>query len=425
MRSAAARQKALLPSRTDFHDLRKNWRHDLVAGITVGIVALPLALAFAITTGVSPAAGLATAIIAGLLAAYFGGSSLQVSGPTGAMTVVLVPLVAKYGAKALVPVGISAGILMILLAYLGVGNLINRTPWAVMEGFTLGIAIVIALQQIPLLLAVHKASGSQTLLVAWHTLQQAARHGFNYLSIGIVCATLLIKFATPNVLHHFKFKFFIPGSFAAIFIMTVALWPLNISRVGNLPRNIFHITANPFSLQGMGVTAFIFATFSVLFLAAIESLLSAKVADQLAHHLELPKLQPNRELFGQGIANIAALSFGGIPATGAIARTSVNFRAGAKSRFAAIVHALFLLSIVFVLAPVIAHVPTASLAAVLVGTSYRIINPKNLRELLQTTKSEQFVLIATALAVVATDLIKGALFGICLNWLLNRLNRIK
>lgn len=405
----------LLPKRSDYSNFAKDWKHDLLAGVTVGIVALPLALAFAITTGVSPTAGVVTAIVAGMVTAIFGGSVLQVSGPTGAMTVVLVPIVATYGSKALLPVGLLAAGLMIFLSLLGIATWINHTPWSVMEGFTLGIAIVIALQQLPMLLNVKKAAGTQTLIVAYRTISHAISSGLHYQSLLIALATLAIKFSTPKFLHHFKIKIFIPGSFTSIAVMTLIMLPFNVAKVGTLPRNIFHPVHEIFSLQGLTWTALVTAAVSVLFLGSLESLLSAKIADQMSHHLEFPKLNPNRELFGQGIGNLFSLVLGGIPSTGAIARTSVNFRSGAKSRFAAVVHSIFLLAVVFVLGPVISQVPMAALAAVLVGTSYRVANPTNLRELLRTSTKEQVVLIGTAAAVVFTDLVRGALIGIAIH----------
>ena len=163
------RLREFLPKRSDYKSAGTSWRGDLLAGVTVGIVALPLALAFGITTGAGAAAGLITAILAGLLAAIFGGSNYQVSGPTGAMTVVLVPIVTKYGVESLIPLGFFAGLLTLILGILRTGSLINRVPWPVMEGFTFGIAVVIALQQIPTALATPSIDGGRTVATAWRT----------------------------------------------------------------------------------------------------------------------------------------------------------------------------------------------------------------------------------------------------------------
>jgi SulP family sulfate permease len=415
----------LIPRKSDYLGLSKSWRVDALAGITVGIVALPLALAFGITTGAGASAGLITAVLAGLIAAIFGGSHLQVSGPTGAMTVVLVPIVAKYGVSVLVPLGIVAGVLVMLSGIFGLGNLINRVPWSVMEGFTLGIAMVIGLQQMPMALDVVKAHGERTLPVAWGTLQNAISSGLNWKSISIVVATLAIKFATPHVLRRLKITVFIPGSFLAIVIMTALLWEVKVAKVGNLPAKLIDTQKHSLGLQGMTILAFIYAAFSIAALSGIESLLSARVADQMAHHRGLTKTLPNRELFGQGMATIIASLLGGIPATGAIARSSVNVRSGASSRFAAITHSIFLILVITSLGSVISHVPTATLAAVLIGTSIRIASPARMKELLRTMGPNQIVLLTTAATVLLVDLIWGIAIGVALHLILTRILKKK
>ncbi len=405
----------IVPRKSDYFGLSKSWRIDLVAGMTVGIVALPLALAFGITTGAGASAGLITAVLAGLIAAIFGGSHLQVSGPTGAMTVVLVPIVAKYGVAVLVPLGIVAGVLVALSGIFGLGSLINRVPWSVMEGFTLGIAMVIGLQQLPMALDIAKGDGERTIPVAWKTIKNALNAGINWQSLIIVATTLAIKFATPHLLKKLKITVFIPGSFLSIFIMTAVLWESHVAKVGAIPTTLINTHGRSFSLQGMTVLAFVYAAFSIAALSGIESLLSARVADQMAHHRGLTKTLPNRELFGQGLATLFASLLGGIPATGAIARTSVNVRSGASTRLAAIAHSGFLILIITSLGTVISHVPTATLAAVLIGTSIRIASPMRLREVLRTTGPDEVILIITAASVLLIDLIWGIAIGVVLH----------
>ena len=237
------RLREFLPNRTDYKSARTNWRKDLLAGITVGIVALPLALAFGITTGAGAAAGLITAIFAGLIAAIFGGSNYQVSGPTGAMTVVLVPIVTKYGVESLIPLGFFAGLLTLVLGLLHAGSIINRVPWPVMEGFTLGIAIVIALQQMPTALATPSIDGGRTVATAWKTIKGAIDSGLNYSAIFVVFLTLLVKFTYPKLAHKFKIKFHIPASFLAIIVssIVVVIVGINVPKVGDLPKAIFHV----------------------------------------------------------------------------------------------------------------------------------------------------------------------------------------
>ena len=399
------------PTHSDFQGFRKHWRADLVAGITVGIVALPLALAFGITTGTGATSGLITAIIAGFIAALFGGSNYQVSGPTGAMTVVLVPIVSKYGAQALLPLGIVAGLIVIITGLLKGGSLINKVPWPVMEGFTFGIALVIGLQQIPGALAVTGVAGHGTVGTALNTFKSALNKGLNWKAISIVALTLLIKFSYPNLAKRFKVKVHIPASFVAILLGTllVAIIGLDIPKVGDLPKNIFHVGAFDSHLS---FTSLIIPAFEIALLAAIESLLSARIADSLAHHHEeFAPYQPNRELFGQGLASAISSIFGGLPATGAIARTGVNVRSGGRTRASATIHSLFLLAAVFILNPIIAQIPISILAGILLGTSYRIARPSAIKEAMSTTRINAVVLIITALTVLVIDLIWGIALG--------------
>ena len=416
------RLREFIPSSADYRSARTYWRKDLLAGVTVGIVALPLALAFGITTGAGAGAGLITAILAGLIAAIFGGSNFQVSGPTGAMTVVLVPIVSKYGVESLIPLGFFAGLLTLLLGLIRAGSIINRVPWPVMEGFTLGIAIVIALQQFPTALATPSIDGGRTVATAWKTIKGALDSGLNYSAIFVVALTLIIKFTYPKIAH--RFKFHIPASFMAILIssLIVATFGINVPTVGDLPKAIFHI--EKFSLFGLGIYQLLTAVISIALLASIESLLSARVADQMSHiHEAKDRYQPNRELFGQGLASMASSLVGGMPATGAIARTGVNIRSGAKSRLSAIFHAIFLLAVVLILSPIISNIPTTALAGVLLGTSYRMASPTNLREILRTTKLDSSILLVTALIVIFVDLIWGIAIGTVLYFIFTKLKR--
>lgn len=395
--------------------LFKFWRKDLLAGVTVGIVALPLALGFAVTTGAPPQAGLVTAIIAGMVAALFGGSNFQVSGPTGAMTVVLVPIVAKYGFQSLFLIGVLAGLVLVIMSLLRLGNYIEHVPWSVLEGFTLGIALVIALQQIPLLFEIEKAAGSHTLSVALESLSTALSTPLNWASILIALGALLIKRSWARIKKLIRITVTVPASFIAIVLTTTLaeLLDLDIARIGEIPANLF--SNLNFQTSSIPIYSLIYAVFAVALLGAIESLLSARVADAMAHKElggELSHHEPNRELFGQGIATALSSLSGGMPATGAIARTTVNVHAGARTRFAAITHSLFLIVVVFLLAPIVALIPTAALAGVLLGTSFRIANPVSVREALRTTNDFRIVYLITAVSVLAIDLIWGVLIGI-------------
>jgi SulP family sulfate permease len=417
---------SLLPRRSDYSGISKNWRIDLIAGITVGIVALPLALAFGITTGAGAKAGLITAVFAGLVAAIFGGSNYQVSGPTGAMTVVLVPIVSKYGIKSLAPLGIIAGAIVIFMGITHAGAVINRVPWPVMEGFTLGIALVIALQQLPTALATDSIKGRGTVGTAIKTVSGSLKDGISWSALGVVTLTLFVKFSYPKLAHRLKIRIHIPASFLAIVVSTLIVMTCSIQtpRVGQLPNGIFSLHSITFN--GIGLSDLLIAAIEIALLAAIESLLSARVADQMAHiHEPEFRYQANRELVGQGLASIVSSLAGGMPATGAIARTSVNIRSGAKSRLAAIVHAIFLLVMVLALSSVISKIPTAALAGVLLGTSYRIASPANLKEYLRTTKLDASILLFTAAIVLFVDLIWGIAIGTACYFIFKKLGANK
>ena len=410
-------------SRSDFPKSKSDLFGDITAGLTVAIVALPLAIGFAVTTGMSAASGITTAIIAGFVAALFGGSRYQVSGPTGAMTVVLIPIVTQYGVAAIPALGLMAGFIVIIAAVFRAGYVINRVPWAVVEGFTVGIALVIALQQIPLALDFPKGSGDRTYLVAWHTVQGAVSAGLNWSSIGAVVLTLLIKFNYPKISRRFKFKVHIPASIVAILVITAgSLAPqLNLNTIGDIPRSIGKWSGGLIELNSL--SHLILPAILIALLAAIESLLSARVADGMVHAQGDEKYNPNKELIGQGLATIGSSLFGGMPATGAIARTSVNVRNHAKTRIASMAHAVILLLIVLLFAPLVSAIPTAAIAGVLIGTSYRILNPAAIRESLKTTYAEAIVLIITATVTLLVDLSWGIGVGIVAHFVAKLINK--
>ena len=403
------------PSSKEFSRTRKDLTADLIAGITVAIVALPLAIGFGITSGMSAAAGLTTAIIAGFFAALFGGSKYQVSGPTGAMTVILIPVIQKYGPAAIPALGVMAGAMVVLMAIFKLGAIINRVPWAVVEGFTVGIALVISLQQIPLALGIAKGEGDKSIPVAWHTIHNAINLGINKTSLLVVILTLVIKFNFPRLVKNFPFH--IPASFVSLLLVTIIVKAasIDVTTIGTIPRSIGSYQAPTFA----DLNNLIIPALWIALLAAVESLLSARVADGMAH--EEKHFEPNRELFGQGIATFAASLMGGMPATGAIARTSVNVRSHAKSRMASIFHAVVLLLIALIAAPLVSYIPTAAIAGVLLGTSYRILNPTSIVESLRTTKPEAATLVVTAISVLAIDLIWGMAIGIALHLILDRI----
>lgn len=408
-----------LLGRSDFPETRQLFVKDLISGVTVAIVALPLAIGFGITAGMSAAAGISTAIIAGFIAGLFGGSRFQVSGPTGAMTVVLIPVIGKFGIGAIPALGVMAGLIVIAMSIIRLGSLINRVPNCVVEGFTVGIAIVISLQQLPFALGVSKGEGERTLIVAIHTIQKALATGLNWQTLLVVFITLAIKFNIVKIVESFKIRMYFPASFSALFLTTliVKAGKLNVATIGNIPRNVSTYTS-PILSSGEYLSL-ITPALSIAILAAIESLLSARVADDISNVPSDKKFKPNQELFGQGLATTFASVFGGMPATGAIARTNVNVRSGATTRLAAMIHSIVLLVIVIFLAPIFSQIPSAAIAGVLIGTSFRIFNKASMLEIFKSSKSNIFIYIATAVVTVSVDLIWGIGFGIALYLLIN------
>lgn len=402
--SATTAIARLLPRRADYDGVRGHWRSDLVAGATVGVVALPLALAFGITSGLGADAGLVTAIVAGLVAAVFGGSNVQVSGPTGAMTVVLVPVVATHGADGVLVVGLLAGLLLTAAAFLRVGRYLTLIPWPVVEGFTVGIGVIIFLQQVPAALGVPKPEGENTAAVAWRATTDALANGRGA-ALGLVALVAAAMVVLPR-LHRS-----LPSSLLAVILATVVAEATgaNVGRIGELPGSL-PLPSLP-DVAGTNVGPLASAAIAVAVLAALESLLSARVADGMA---DGPRHDPDRELFGQGLANLVSPLFGGMPATGAIARTAVNVRSGARTRVAAIVHSIVLVLVVLLGGDLVSRIPLAALAGVLMVTAVRMVEVHNVRAVLRSTRADAAVLCLTALATVAVDLIRAVELGIAL-----------
>ncbi|MFF9839017.1 SulP family inorganic anion transporter [Streptomyces sp. NPDC013740] len=381
--------------------MARNPRRDLLAGLTVAVVALPLALGFGVSSGLGAAAGLATAVVAGTLAALFGGSGLQVSGPTGAMTVVLVPIVAEHGPNGVLTVGLLAGLIVIGLALARAGRTMVYLPASVVEGFTLGIALVIGLQQVPNALGVAKPEGDRVLVVTWRALVEFARAPhWTALAVALGVAALMLVGA--------RLRPAVPFSLVAVAAATGAaqLLGLDAATIGALPAGLPAPSLDFVDVSALG--GLIAPAFAVAALAALESLLSAQVADGMTVG---QRHDPDRELFGQGLANLAAPLFGGVPATGAIARTAVNVRTGATSRLAALTHALVLAVIVFAAAPLVSKIPLAALAGVLLATAVRMVEVGSLRAMAKATRSDAAVLTLTAAATLALDLVYAVVIG--------------
>lgn len=401
----------LLP-RADDYDLRpRSMGADLLAGLTVGVVALPLALAFGVSSGVGPAAGLVTAVIAGAVAAVFGGSRFQVSGPTGAMAVVLAPIVAAYGLPSVALVTLLGGLIVLAAGLLRLGRVVTFIPWPVVEGFTLGIAAIIFLQQVPAALGQDAAVGGNTLVTAVRAVGDAAGaldalalDGTTLWSLAIVALVAVLMLALPRL--HAA----IPASLVAVVLATVLAETTGapVARIGALPDTL------PVPvLPGVSATALgelLGAAVAIAALAAIESLLSARVAASMAPGGSV--YHPDRELVGQGLASVASGLFGGMPATGAIARTAVNVRSGARTRLAAVIHAVVILAVIYIATGPVGRIPLAALAGVLMVTAFRMIGAGTIRAVLRSTRSDAATFVVTAVITVGFDLIEAVQIGL-------------
>lgn len=384
---------------------------DLMAGIIVGIVALPLAIAFGIASGVSPEKGLFTAVIAGFIISFFGGSSVQIGGPTGAFIVIVYGIVQEFGVAGLAVATILAGFMLVGMGLLRLGGIIKFIPYPVIVGFTSGIALTIFTTQIKDLFGLKIDTLPGDFVGKW----MAYAHNyasFNLWPIALSALSIFIIVFTPRIMKK------IPGSLMAIVIVTIIAYVLRhkfgiagIETIGDkfsidasLPRPVAP-TINLSVIRMLLPTAF-----TIAMLGAIESLLSATVADGVTGH----KHKPDTELIAQGIANIITPIFGGIPATGAIARTMTNINNGGRTPMAGIIHAIVLLLIMMFLGNLTRHIPMACLAGVLVIVSYNMSEWRSFKSLMRNSKSDVAVLFVTFALTVIFDLTIAIQVGLLL-----------
>ncbi|MEV6061455.1 SulP family inorganic anion transporter [Nocardia asteroides] len=394
--------RALLPTWSEWKPAFRAPGADLLSGLIVALVALPLALGFGISSGLGAAAGLATAIVAGAVAAVFGGSRFQVSGPTGAMTVVLVPIVAEHGASGVLTVGLMAGLMLVGLAFAGVGRAVRFMPAPVIEGFTAGIAVVIALQQFPGALGIVGAEGEKV----WQSAVDAVRR---FVEEPHWTAPVTALAVAAVVLIGGRWLPKLPFALVAVTVSTVVAraFDLDLGRIGAIPAGLPAPSLE--FLQLDDIATLLLPALAVAALAALESLLSATAADAMAVGT---RHDPDRELLGQGLANIAAPLFGGVPATGAIARTAVNVRSGARTRLAALTHAAILAGIVYLAAGLVADIPIAALAGVLLATTVRMVEAASLAAIARASRGDAIVMMITFGVTVAFDLVTAVVIGI-------------
>ena len=390
---------------------RAKFQHDLLAGVTVAAVALPLALAFGIASGATAAAGLVTAILAGFIIGALGGAGFQISGPTGAMSAVLIVLASRYGLEGVWTAGIMAGVLILLLGIFKLGQIVNFIPSAVIAGFTSGIAVVIFAGQIDNLLGVKTAAADNTLLKLVHYLR--FDYAPNFAALGLALLVILIMLFWPKRLNA---RF--PGSLLALIGVTLvaALLKLEVPVIGSIPQTILlDQRLLPTSIPWEHLGDLFMPALSIAALGAIESLLCGTVAGRMAG----TKMSSSQELIGQGIGNIIIPFFGGVPATAAIARTSVGIKSGGKTRVMSFVHSVTLLLVALLLAPIISRVPMSALAGVLAVTAWRMNEWHEIRDIFgRRFKSAMFAFITTLIATVALDLTQAIILGIGLSALI-------
>lgn len=380
---------------------KKTFMSDLMAGIIVGIVALPLAIAFGIASGVTPEKGIITAIVAGLVISLFGGSKVQIGGPTGAFIIIIYGIIQKYGFEGLTIATLMAGFFLVLFGLLRLGTIIKYIPYPIVVGFTSGIAVTIFTTQIKDLFGLTLSSNPSDFIEKWGVYLQ----NFNTIDpwcalIGV--ASVIVIAVTP------RFSKKIPGSLIAIILMTiVALLLKNFAGVLSIETigDRFSISnelpaAQVPDMNWETIKSLVSPAITIAILGAIESLLSATVADGVIgdHH------DSNTELVAQGLANIASPLFGGIPATGAIARTMTNINNGGKTPVAGIIHAVVLLLIFLFLMPLAKYIPMACLAGVLVVVSYGMCGWRSFLELMKNPKSDVTVLLITFFLTIIFDL---------------------
>jgi SulP family sulfate permease len=393
---------------------------DIGAGIVVSLIALPLAMALAISVGLPPEHGIYTVIVAGFLTALFGGSKTQVSGPTAAFIVILAPIVTTHGLEGLVIAQFIAGIIIVILGITKCGKFISHMPYTVISGFTAGIAVVIATVSLKDFLGLNvKLPTGRYLEKLSVLIHNIPNFKWSESLIGLICLLILIQVK--------KITEKVPPTIIAVTIVSIISYIFNsnglhIATIGNvfsytgsdgILRNGIPAELPDFKLLAlpdlMELNQLMVPALTIAILAALESLLSATIADNMSG----TKHEPNSELVGIGIANIITPFAAGIPATGAIARTAANIKNGARSPFAAIFHAFFVLLYVLILSPLIAYVPMASLAAILIYTAYQMSHFKDFIKLVkQSNHLDKIAALSSFILTIITDMVIGVTIGV-------------
>jgi SulP family sulfate permease len=389
---------------------RVHWLPNLIAGLVVGIVALPLAMSFAIASGARPEQGIYTAIIGGGLISIFGGSRLQIAGPTGAFIAILAGITAKYGIAGLQVATLMSGVMLLLMGLARMGGVIKFIPAPVVVGFTAGIGVIIFVGQWSEFFGLPKPVGEHFHEKLWHLLQSLPNTHLSTLSFALL--GLLLVLLTPKI----KLLARVPGPLVAMIVVTLLQMILHMpgvatigSAFGGIPTGLPTFVVPEMSVPQ--IITLIGPAFTIAMLGAIEALLSAVVADGMSG----TKHDSNQELIGQGLANIAVPFFGGFAATGAIARTATNIRNGATSPLAGIMHAITLIAVLLFLAPLASDIPLAVLAAILFVVAWNMSEVKHFAHLLKTAPiADRLILLITFVLTVFADLVVAVNVGMIL-----------
>jgi carbonic anhydrase len=381
---------------------KEHLREDLVAGLTVACIAVPLSLAIALASGVAPGVGLVTAIVAGIVCAIFGGTPLAVSGPAAAMAVLVATIVEKHGLSGLLCIGLICGLLQLVTGALGLGKIVRLVPVSVVEGFTAGIGAIILIGQLPRVLGLPPPPESHVVDVLTHI--RDLIHEAKPTSLLVALATVAIVVGLPRISPR------IPAPLLGVLLPTVAVvvFGFKTAEIGEIPNSLPPPRIP--ELPPADAWGSIFGSaFVVYALASLETLLSSSAVDKLSRGT---RHDPDQELIGQGLGNIASSLVGGIPVTGVIARSALNVQAGAKTRRSALVHSAVLLATVYFLGPYIARIPIAALAGVLVSVSLRMLSPSKVRNLWRVSRADTAVYFVTFFVIVGVGLLQGVQWGI-------------
>ncbi|MDR2130238.1 MAG: STAS domain-containing protein [Odoribacteraceae bacterium] len=386
--------------------VKRNFPRDILSGVVVGIVALPLAIAFAVASGVSPEKGVMTAIVAGFIISFLGGSRVQIGGPTGAFIVIVLGIIAEYGMDGMMIATIMAGLMLIGFGLLRLGTFLKFIPHPLIVGFTSGIAVVIFSTQVISALGLEIEEVPGSFIAKWGACF-AHLDTINWYAAAITLVTILVSVYLPRITRK------LPGSFVAILLITplVAIFSIPVTTIGTLYSDISCHFSPAFPAVEWGhLGHYVQPAFTIAILGAIESLLSAVVADGMisSHH------RSNTELIAQGVANVVTPLFGGIPATGAIARTATNAKSGGRTPVAGIVHAVVLLLIMLFFVKWVSYIPMSCLAGILIVVSYNMSEWRSFRSVLRASYFDVVILLVTFSLTVLVDLTVAIEIGVVL-----------